>query len=47
MVEVKGQASQVDGHGMVSQTRGADLEPLSPVESVEQVVVISPTRSHF
>lgn len=36
MVEAKGQASQVGGHGVVSQASGAALEPPSPVESEER-----------
>lgn len=32
-VEAKGQVSRVGGHGVVSQARGADLKPPSPVGS--------------
>lgn len=39
-VEAKGQVSRVGGHGVVSQARGADLKPPSPVGSAEQVLVI-------
>lgn len=47
MVEAKRQVSQVSSHGVVSQASGADLKPLRPVGSAEQVVVIFPTQSHF